>query len=130
MDQPDPDVADLDHPLLGKQRAQLRVVLIAAHGDHGRPEGFELDEHRPRHEVAGVHDQVGRAEPIDARAGQLPAAPGQVRVGDDRELRRGRQGVSGPVRSGEAPARGTHAEYLRAAGRGQSGAVGFALRVW
>jgi hypothetical protein len=37
-------------------------------------------------EVAGVDDQVGDAERLQAGLGKTAVAPRQVRVGDDREL--------------------------------------------
>ncbi len=45
------------------------------------------------HQIAGVEDQIGRPEPLDARVGQPPAAPRHVGVRDDGDL----QGKLPPV---------------------------------
>ena len=53
----------------------------------GGPSASISVEHRGGAEVAGVEDQVGRAQPLDAASGSRRAPARQVRVGDDREPR-------------------------------------------
>ena len=82
----DPRAAGLDDPHGGQPHAQRGLVDVAVHGVHRRAERLEQLEHLDGDEVAGVEDQVGGAQPLDAGRGQRTAALGHVRVADDREL--------------------------------------------
>jgi hypothetical protein len=77
----------LDDPLDRKERLQRRLVRIAGDGLHRRPQRAKLLEERDGGEVAGVQDQVGGPQSLDARIRQPPRAPREVRVGDDRDER-------------------------------------------
>ena len=65
------------------QPAHVGAVHIPVHAHHRRPDRLELAEHLERREVAGVQEQVGARDPLDARIRKPPRAPRQVRVGYD-----------------------------------------------
>ena len=52
----------------GQQPPQGTVVHVAVDSDH-LAVGLELTQYRQLREVAGVDDQIGRPQPVDARAG-------------------------------------------------------------
>ena len=95
VDDPDPGAFDFDHPLLRQRLPKPRLVHVAVDG-LDRPERPQLLEHRKSDEVAGVDDEVGSLERVQARLRQPPPAPRQVSVGDDREPGQRRQ----PTRKG------------------------------
>ena len=70
---------------VGRERGpDLRVVDVSVHGHHAAV-ALQLAQHGKRAQVAGVQDQVGRPQPLDAGGGQPAGAAGQVGVGDDRD---------------------------------------------
>src|SRR3954447_2224180 len=82
----------------GKLLAKLCTVDVAVNGRHGA-QLAEIVEHRVLAEVAGMDDQVGGAEPIEARLRQktryacrralgFTSAPRQMGVGDQRQPQR------------------------------------------
>ena len=79
----EPRPLGLDHPLGGQQPTQLVGVHVPAHADQRRPDPLERPHHLRRHEVAGVQEQVGVADQLDAPLRQAPTAPGHVGVRDD-----------------------------------------------
>jgi hypothetical protein len=81
----DARAACLDDELLREQLAHGLLVGVAEDGVDGRAERPQLLEHRDGRDVAAVEDQVGCAEPLEARLGDPSRSPRQVRVGDRRD---------------------------------------------
>ena len=59
----------------GRSSLQRRLVDVPVHRAHRRAERAELLEERDGDEVAAVQDQVGAAQPLDARRRAAPRAP-------------------------------------------------------
>jgi hypothetical protein len=89
---PDPRAAELDHELLGQEVTERRLVHVAAHPVHGRPERAQLLERAGRREVAAVEDRVGGPQALETRLGEPSGSPREVRVRDRRDDRHGGEG--------------------------------------
>ena len=77
-------VPELQADRFGQLPPELGAVDIAV--DRGdRAQLTQVGEHRRAAEVAGVDDQVGRAQGLEARIGQSPFSTWQMGVGDQRE---------------------------------------------
>ena len=72
---PDARAARLDDELLRQQLADGRLVGVAEDGVDRRAERAQLLEHRQRRDVAAVEDQVGGAQPLEARLGDPSRSP-------------------------------------------------------
>jgi hypothetical protein len=83
MDEADPGLLDNDHAFLRQQLAQGELVGVAPDRLDRRAERLQLLERGDRRDVAGVKDQVGRPEQVEALVRQPPRAARQVGVGDD-----------------------------------------------
>ena len=64
---------DLDDVRLRQAFGQCRVVHVPVHRMHRRAESAQLVEDLLGDDVTGVENQVGRAEPLDARIREAPA---------------------------------------------------------
>ena len=68
MDDGDPSLASRHDRASGSSASHRGVVDVAMDGGEVT-EGLELAQHRHRHEIAGMDDEVGRPQPLDAGAG-------------------------------------------------------------
>ncbi len=85
VDHRDARARSLDHTGFGEHGAEDRVVDVPVHRGHIATE-LDLAQDRQGSDVAGVQDEVGRAQSFEAGLGEPPGALGHVGVGDDREL--------------------------------------------
>ena len=83
VDQGDASAAGLDDPLAREHAPQLGGIHVAVNPRDGGPDRLELAQHRKGHEVAGVQEQIGGGDPLDAGIGEPPRAAWEVSVGDD-----------------------------------------------
>ena len=87
---------------LGQSCPHLGAVHVSMHGDHASgSDRLQLLQHRQRHEVPRMDDQVGSPQPSDAVLRQPAIAARHVRIGDDRDLH-GKL-IFSPVRRCPAP---------------------------
>ena len=93
----DPRARRLHEPHRGQPHPHRRLVHVAVNGVQRRAERLEQLEHLDRHEVAGVQDRVGGAEPRHACLRQRARASGHVRIADDRELQARQEGFEPPT---------------------------------
>jgi hypothetical protein len=80
MDQGDAGATNVHDPLRGQEPPQLRAVHIPVHADDRRPDGLELPQDLDRDEVAGVKQEVGGGDALEASIGESACATGEVRV--------------------------------------------------
>jgi hypothetical protein len=82
VDHGDASAAGLDHPLGGKEAPELFAIDVPMDPYDWRPDGLELVQYRSGHEVAGVKQQVGGGDALDALIGEPPGAAREVGVGN------------------------------------------------
>jgi hypothetical protein len=87
----DADALDVELEAARQRGLKRRLVGVAGDGMHGRAEPAQLVEEGGADEVARVEDEIGGAEPLDARVRQAARAPRQMRVGDDGDERQATQ---------------------------------------
>ena len=84
MDHAEDDLFQLERERLGEVAAELGAVDVAMNGGDG-PYFAQLGQHRGVAEVAGVDDQVGGVQGVQATIGKTPITAREVGVGDQRE---------------------------------------------
>jgi hypothetical protein len=77
----DPRPFRVHDPLRWEEPTHVRAVHVAVHPDEWRSDRLELPQHLERREVAGVQQEIGAGDPLDASIRQPPRAARQVRIG-------------------------------------------------
>ncbi len=76
---------DLGLETRGKRSPQRRLVGVAVHREHRRPDRPQIVEEAGGREIAGVQDQIGPPQLPEERLGEPSGPPRKVRVRDDRD---------------------------------------------
>jgi hypothetical protein len=82
VDQGDAGAADIDDPLRGQEPPQLRAIHVPVHADDRWPDRLELPQYLYRDEVAGMKQEVGRGNALEACIGESTCAAWEVGVSD------------------------------------------------
>ena len=89
---PNASSGHVDDALLRQELAQRRLVDVAEHRVYWRPKRLELLEEDDGRQIAGMKNQICRAQPLQTELGEPSGSPRKMRVRDHRDRSHGSGG--------------------------------------